>query len=449
MSATVYMARQQPPGSPAAQLVTDVGDKNTVQQPPKVPLVPLRHYRSPSGPPIAVRGELSGKLVRVNQVLRSRIPPLTPIEIDLLEADMVANGCRDALVVWKETGELLDGHHRLGLCQRHGLPYRVVEMSLPDQVAAEDWIDSNQLGRRNLTPEQAQFLLGRRYNRAKRQGERTDLTSRQSGERLSTSARLAEQHGVAARTVERAGEFANAIETLALEVPLLRGELLRDTVDADGEVVRSRISQTDIIAAAQKVRMGSPVNRVVAKLRASKPHVAHNSCNNEWYTPADIVERARTVLGEFDCDPASCEAANAVVRAKCFYTKEDDGLSQPIVGRIFANPPYEHPLIDRFVEKIVAAYEAGAVTAAVILVNNATDTAWWHRAARTATAVCFKVGRVKFWTSQGNTGQPLQGQCIFYFGPDVDLFAEHFGVIGTVMTCGQTGHRQTRGGGTP
>jgi hypothetical protein len=30
-----------------------------------------------------------------------------------------------------------------------------------------DWMDANQLGRRNITPDQFTLLLGRRYNRAK------------------------------------------------------------------------------------------------------------------------------------------------------------------------------------------------------------------------------------------------------------------------------------------
>jgi hypothetical protein len=34
--------------------------------------------------------------------------------------------------------------------------------------AAADWIDANQLGRRNLTPDQRTLLIGRRYNRTKK-----------------------------------------------------------------------------------------------------------------------------------------------------------------------------------------------------------------------------------------------------------------------------------------
>ena len=46
---------------------------------------------------------------------------------------------------------------------------------------------ANQLGRRNLTKDDFTLLLGRRYNAQKKQGERTDITSPQNGDKLKTS----------------------------------------------------------------------------------------------------------------------------------------------------------------------------------------------------------------------------------------------------------------------
>lgn len=85
----------------------------------------------------------------------------------------------------------------------------------------------------------------------------------------------------------------------------------------------------------------------------------HLSKTAEWFTPPDIVELARRVLGGFDLDPASCAKANEVVRATRYYTKEDDGLEQPWEGRVFLNPPGDLSgnLVKRFWAKAVGHWE--------------------------------------------------------------------------------------------
>ncbi len=53
--------------------------------------------------------------------LKAYIDPLTPDEHDALERSILAEGCRDALVLWGNI--LVDGHNRYGICQKHGLPF--------------------------------------------------------------------------------------------------------------------------------------------------------------------------------------------------------------------------------------------------------------------------------------------------------------------------------------
>ena len=69
------------------------------------------------------------------------------------------------------------------------------------------------------------LLLGRRYNRTKKQGARTDLTSRQNAEKLNTSATLAKEYGVDPTTIQRAGKFAESVEKLGMETEIAKGKV--------------------------------------------------------------------------------------------------------------------------------------------------------------------------------------------------------------------------------
>jgi hypothetical protein len=130
---------------------------------------------------------------------------------------------------------------------------------------------------------------------------------------------------------------------------------------------------------------------VAAQLRVSEPAVAPryappslflqsqpmqllaSARRDNWRTPPRYLEAARAVLGEIDLDPASSEVANQTVKATRYFTREDDGLSQPWQGRVFCNPPYGKSANQSnqglFAAKLVAEYEAGRVRAAILLVN--------------------------------------------------------------------------------
>lgn len=92
--------------------------------------------------------ERRAESLQIDPAFRSLIPPLSPEEYAALEASLLEEGCRDALVVWNTI--LLDGHNRYELCQKHGLPFDTVSRSFESRAAAKVWILRNQLGRRNL-----------------------------------------------------------------------------------------------------------------------------------------------------------------------------------------------------------------------------------------------------------------------------------------------------------
>lgn len=159
-------------------------------------------------------------------------------------------------------------------------------------------------------------------------------------------------------------------------------------------------------------------------------HVSENTGIPEWYTPDEYLDAARKALGEIDLDPASSAIAQERVKAKKYYTLEQDGLSKPWAGRVFLNPPYSSDLVGRFTGQLCESLDSGGVTAAVLLVNNATETAWFQEAAEIATALCFPAGRIKFLDEDGNPGAPLQGQAFMYFGKATKRFLPAFNDFG-------------------
>lgn len=97
----------------------------------------------------------------INEELRSFIDPLTPVEYAALERSLQAEGCRDALVLWRDV--LIDGHNRYEICQKHGIPYRTVHNN--NFATLEDvmlWVIDNNLARRSVSDFQRGMLALRK-----------------------------------------------------------------------------------------------------------------------------------------------------------------------------------------------------------------------------------------------------------------------------------------------
>ncbi len=150
----------------------------------------------------------------------------------------------------------------------------------------------------------------------------------------------------------------------------------------------------------------------------------------DWYTPPDIIERARSVLGDIDLDPASSDVAQRWIMATTYYTTETL-VQQPWAGRVWLNPPFDDT--DTWVDRLDGEYMAGDVTAAVLLVNSAPGYIWWEDLWRRR-PVCMLRERLCFWTPEGKPGgQAKKGTTIAYYGEGIRLFIEAFGDLGRII----------------
>jgi N6-adenosine-specific RNA methylase IME4 len=202
--------------------------------------------------------------IKINAAFKALIPPLAPEELAQLEANILADGCRDPLVTWN--GWLIDGHNRHAICDKHGLPFETVEMEFADDDAAMDWMDANQLGRRNLSPDAFKLALGRRYNRTKKTKAEAGAIGGASKDQIdtclpSTAAKLATQHSVSEATVKRAGKFAEEVasnpklqQAIADRTPVLqvKRELKEERREERREENRAKVANvtkpTDVAA---------------------------------------------------------------------------------------------------------------------------------------------------------------------------------------------------------
>lgn len=161
----------------------------------------------------------------IDPEFKAVVRPLSAEERSSLEQSILADGCRDPLVVWRGHGILLDGHHRQEICDEHGIDYHTTEIELSDRTAAKVWILRNQFSRRNLTPyERAELAVELEKILPTRQGERTDLTSdRNRSEVERPSRQAAETAGVAYDTFRKAKHLTERASDTTKE-KLRRGE---------------------------------------------------------------------------------------------------------------------------------------------------------------------------------------------------------------------------------
>ncbi len=163
--------------------------------------------------------------LKIDPEFQNQIPPLTDDEYKQLEENILKEGkLLSPLIVWNNT--LVDGHNRYAILQKHPeICFSTMPLRFESREEVLAWICKNQLGRRNLTPEQKLFLIGKQYEAEKSshgeaRKESHDENGRfhrssqtdNSGEAMKTCERIAEENGVSKATVLRASKYMKGVE---------------------------------------------------------------------------------------------------------------------------------------------------------------------------------------------------------------------------------------------
>ncbi|NUQ72075.1 MAG: hypothetical protein HUU21_00650 [Polyangiaceae bacterium] len=259
----------------------------------------------------------------IDEELKALIPRLSPEELAQLEQNILAEGCRDKLVVWDDGPHrrLLDGHNRLDICTRHDRKYEVDVVPLRDREAAIQWVLKHQLGRRNLSPEALSYLRGRLYIGAKRQGARTDLTSGQIAQKSTTSEQLAAPHKVDEKTIRRDAKFAEEIDELAA---VCGAEIKQEVLARNARITRKDVkplltllpsSRERVIAAVREGAKASTLLRELGRHSSEsspgKPKKTEGALGGEE-AALQSVQRATRILGSMSPGAVSAEVLDRI-----------------------------------------------------------------------------------------------------------------------------------------
>lgn len=152
--------------------------------------------------------------VFIDEEMRDLIPALLPEEYALLRDSIIADGCRDAILVWN--GMIVDGHNRYMICTENGIEYETKEMQFDTRQDAMLWMLRNQLGRRNINAWQRSQIalkmepLIAEKAKAKEHERKTTLpTLTKSFDPIDTRSELATIANVSTGTMAKAKKITN------------------------------------------------------------------------------------------------------------------------------------------------------------------------------------------------------------------------------------------------
>lgn len=228
--------------------------------------------------------------LNIDKDFKNLIRPLQKNEYLQLEANLLADGCRDPIIIWN--GFIIDGHNRYEICSRHQIPYSVIKMEFNCRESVIAWICANQLGRRNITEETRKFLIGMQYESEKlahsfknaqgknQYGESKDQFSCEisdaneatpSSSGHATAQRIAQENHISNGTVLKYAVYTRALEAIGQKAPEMVPKILSG---------RYKISHKNLVDLSQLTP--DEIKKVGRRIEISQqPFVQYNSTRKE------------------------------------------------------------------------------------------------------------------------------------------------------------------------
>ena len=189
----------------------------------------LFHFRK-DGLPMTKLSQLKIDPEFQNQINPPSFEETHQLEMNILKEERVLN----PIVTWN--GYIVDGHTRYQILRKYPfIPFEVIEKEFSSRYEALVWICKNQLGRRNLTPEQKKFLIGKQYHSEKstRGGNHGNQYTQVANCQIdnlpsveNTTERIAKENNVSPSFVIRAEQFMKTVELMEKYCPGIQEEIL-------------------------------------------------------------------------------------------------------------------------------------------------------------------------------------------------------------------------------
>ena len=254
----------------------------------------------------------------IDPEFRDKIPPLTEDEFTLLEENILSDGAVfSPLIVWD--GTILDGHNRYEIIQKHPeLTYAVHKLSFANRYEALSWICKNQLGRRNLTPQQKKYLIGQRYEAEKQadafHGNQHTLSDESGADkkcphqnsRHVTQSRIAKETNTSASYVREAGTFAKGVDAAEEALPGIKQEILTGTIKPTASAVAA-VAKAD---PEERLRLAADLKKSKDD-KGKKPRPAYHKAPPTTSRKAEM-QRIAEISAEMGRDKAPSTEENVL-----------------------------------------------------------------------------------------------------------------------------------------